>query len=346
MYNSINHFYNLFAKVSRQFPADTSSAESFERWRDLARKKLSKILCLNELADDTPLEPKLLEEVEIEDGIVRKLVEINIFADEKMPMYILVPKNCDKEELFLAISGHCGGGMAAIVGDRSNPQVSEAIDKFDYDYGLELAKRGYTVICPETRGFGMRREADIAGDDLIIKCSCYNMARVATGLGLNLFGFQVYDLMKVVDYVYESEDFAGFDKEKLSILGFSGGGYQTLYLAALDERLKNVIISGYMYGYNDAFITKNGNCSCNYVPGLWETFEMGDIGAMIAPRTFIIQSGDKDHLNGPRGLDNVIPQVDIIKNAYKVCGGNVMHDICQGPHRWYKARLDDYLARL
>ena len=124
---------------------------------------------------------------------------------------------------------------------------------------------------------------------------------------------------------------------KVSVVGFSGGGMQALYLAALDERVKNVVISGYMYGVKDSLLILNNNCSCNFVPGLWEHFDMGDIACMIAPRPLIIQSCEEDHLNGPRGLENVYEQIEIIRRAYEIYGaGEVLkHDIRPGEHHFY-----------
>ena len=146
----------------------------------------------------------------------------------------------------------------------------------------------------------------------------------------------------------EADEVAGQDKVdptdktaaetgKVSVIGFSGGGMQALYLAALDERVKNVIISGYMYGVKDSLLILNNNCSCNFVPGLWEHFDMGDIACMIAPRPLIIQSCEDDHLNGPRGLENVYEQIKIIRRAYELYGaGDVLtHDIRPGEHHFH-----------
>lgn len=32
------------------------------------------------------------------------------------------------------------------------------IEFYHYDYGMQLAKRGYVAICPDCRGFGERRD--------------------------------------------------------------------------------------------------------------------------------------------------------------------------------------------
>ena len=123
---------------------------------------------------------------------------------------------------------------------------------------------------------------------------------------------------------------------------------QTLWLAALDDRVKFAAISGYMYGYRDALLTLNNNCSCNYVPHLWEHLDMGDIASLIAPRPLWVQSCREDRLNGPRGVVNAQEQVAIAAEAYRLLGApeNLRHQICTGTHQWHEEDLAEYLTFL
>lgn len=132
------------------------------------------------------------------------------------------------------------------------------------------------------------------------------------------------------------------------LLGFSGGGMQTLWLSALDDRVKLAAVSGYLYGFRDSLLTLNRNCSCNYVPHLWEHLDMGDIASLLAPRPFLIQSCVDDHLNGPRGMANVTEQVDIVRQAYALykAENRLIHEICEGGHQWHKEHLKEHLKRL
>lgn len=72
---------------------------------------------------------------------------------------------------------------------------------------------------------------------------------------------KTWDLMRLIDYVAAR---GAWSLRELGCVGFSGGGMQTLYLAALDERVRWALISGYLYGVRDAQLTLNNNCSCNY----------------------------------------------------------------------------------
>ena len=151
-----------------------------------------------------------------------------------------------------------------------------------------------------------------------------------------------WDIMRLLDYIDTQDQ---YDKELLGCMGFSGGGMQTLWASALDDRIHRSIISGYLYGYKDSLLQLNGNCNCNYVPHLYEHLDMGDIGAMLAPNALMIQSCRSDHLNGPRGLMNVYEQVRTIQTAYQLFGveDKIFHDIQEGEHCWHSDFMADFL---
>jgi hypothetical protein len=138
--------------------------------------------------------------------------------------------------------------------------------------------------------------------------------------------------MRLIDYIETRKDCG---PERIGCGGLSGGGLQTLWLSAMDDRVKCAVVSGYFYGYKDSLL-KMFNCSCNYVPHLWEYVDIGDIGALIAPRPLLIETGDMDPLNGERGLVNVTEQVEITRRAYKFlnAGEKLYHHIFEGKHRW------------
>ena len=168
---------------------------------------------------------------------------------------------------------------------------------------------------------------------------------MAEPLGETVAGMCTWDASRLIDYVYERGE---WDTDDIGVVGFSGGGMQTLWISALDDRVKKCIISGYLYGYRDALLLLNGKCSGNYVPHLWEHFDMGDIASLIAPRPLAVQSCRDDHLNGPRGLVNVTEQLDIVRKAYSLYGKEEypIHDVREGDHCWHEEVLDIALPRL
>lgn len=331
----------------RQDGFGAKTPDDYREWSTRLRGILSGLIGLQNMSP-CPLQAKTLERVKVEDGIVREKVIIEVEQDVWMPVYILIPPKVKEVPIpcFIASPGHLGGGKYSVAGRRDIPAIREAIDRFHYDYGMQMAKLGYVAFCPDCRGFGERREQALQKDteDAFLNSTCFQLAHMAEPLGQTVIGMCTWDLMRLIDYISERNE---WKCEKVGCLGFSGGGMQTLWASAMDERIGISVISGYMYGYRDSLLTLNGNCSCNYVPGLWMHADMGDIAALLAPNPLMIQSCREDNLNGPRGLDNVYEQVDIIRSAYRLLGheDRVYHDIRPGGHCWHPDALEEFLEQ-
>lgn len=348
----ITRFYTCLARMQREYDKyarqdgmNAVTREEFLGWKEKTKAMLIRLLGLDRM-EMCNIKPIVAEKVRLDGGITREKVIIQTEEDVWMPMYILIPDECagnSNAKCYIAMCGHQGGGKYSIAGCADIPQVKEAIDRFNYDYGLALAKQGCVAICPDCRGFGERRDMAKQGDEFFLEGTCYNLAHMAEPLGMTVAGMNTWDGFRLIDYIEERGE---WDTDDIACVGFSGGGMQAMWLGALDERVKKVIISGYMYGFRDAHLYLNNNCSCNYVPHLWEHVDMGDIAAMIAPRRLIIQSGLDDHLNGPGGIDNVNKQVDIIKKAYSLfdAGDNMRHDVFPGGHMWHNEHLSEYIS--
>ena len=342
-YGSLPNMKSKFDRFARKDFFKGKTREEWEKWALASRKTLADLLGLDKM-DHVPLIPRLVETVIAEPGIKREKVLIQTEEDVWVPMYILIPENIDRPKVFIAPPGHQGAGKFSVAGVREIPAVADAILKYNYDYGMQLARLGFVAVCPDCRGFGERRDEALQHDDekSFLTSSCFHLAHMAEPLGETVIGMCVWDLMKIMDYVLSRTE---WDTSQVSCLGFSGGGMQTLYFSALDERVHNVFISGYLYGFKDSLLILNGNCSCNYVPHLWEHFDMGDIASLIAPRNLMVQSCRADHLNGHRGLDNVYEQMDIIRAAYRLYDAEdrIIHDIEEGGHCWHDTHLKEYI---
>lgn len=314
-----------------------TTPEDFEAWQIATRVRLFDLLGLS-IMDRVSIEARELDRVQIAGGIVRTHAMLQVERDVWMPFYLLEPQSPKLDArgrkcCYVCPHGHQGAGAASVAGVTGVPAVDDAVRKFNYDYGLRLARMGYVTVCPDARGWGYRRDWKGQGDDenSFLRGTCLNQARMAEPLGLTVADLNVWDNMRLIDYLATRGDIAMDD---LGCFGFSGGGYMTLYLAALDPRVRKAFVSGYLYGVADSLLHLNGNCSCNYTPGLWRLLDMGDIASLIAPRPLLVQSCEEDHLNGSRGLKNVDEQLKIVRDAYKLLGRRdaLRHEVCPGGH--------------
>lgn len=392
IYPTLPSMLRKYARYGRQDDFRGKTSEEFRAWQMRSRAMLRELLGLEKM-DDCALEPVIDEVVLLSpkrtdgrdeapaentecsvstenkealsnDIICRYHVLLRTEPDITLSAYLLVPTSANAgTPVFLCPPGHNGAGKYTVAGVRGARAIEESIEKYNYDFGWQLARLGYVAFCPDVRGFGERREEleDTKTLPLAMKGDCYWLAHMGEPIGIPVLGMLSWDLMRCVDFLKEytmtkegelrrlsdgehtdSED-ACWNPERIIAFGFSGGAMQSLYLSALDERIHATFLSGYMYGFRDSLLQMNRNCSCNYVPHLMEHFDMGDIASLIAPRRLMIQSCREDRLAGARGLTNVQEQVDIIRANYAVIRNteNVQQDIEDGPHHLDTRQLQD-----
>jgi dienelactone hydrolase len=151
---------------------------------------------------------------------------------------------------------------------------------------IGLAKLGYVVLCIDAFGSGERAIEPGPGT--------YHGALVGASLwpvGTPLLGLQVYDNRRAVDYLVSRPD---VDSRQLAITGASGGGNQTLYAGATDDRLSAVVpVCG--IGTYHAYLS-TACCVCEVNVGGAVYASTGDLLAMIAPRALLVINATRDAL--------------------------------------------------
>jgi dienelactone hydrolase len=334
-----------FDRESRSMRLRGQDAAELAAWRDELCARLRAIIGIDTMRACPP-DPQE-DAPEQCDGYTRTRVVIAVEPDVHMPLYVLTPDDLrpgQRRPVVLAPHGHSSAGKAAVVGRADAPELVRTIAQHNYAYGVQLARAGYIVLCPDARGFGERREPVVMADGDLLGSSCQVLNHMALPLGQTVTGMWIWDLMRLIDYAATRAD---CDLTRIGCAGLSGGGLQTLWLAALDERVRCAVVSGYFYGYKDSLLRLSTNCSCNYVPGLWQLADMGDIGALIAPRPLLIETGRYDELNGERGVLNVTEQYEITRQAYTLLGADdrLAHTLFEGGHRWDGTDVLPWLAR-
>ena len=330
---SVDLFFTSEAALKRRFEQSgrqfAYSGGDVAAWQVAARQRLSEILGLQNLVAAPPL-ATLRESIACE-GYTREEWLIQTEALVWMPFSLLVPETALPAPLVIAPHGHASAGRQAVIGNRTHPEVAKTIADHHYDYGVQLVRAGFVVASPDARGFGERREPARQQESQILASSCHHLMLAAAPLGLSVQGLWTFDLVCLVDFLVAD---SRIDATRIGVAGLSGGGMQALNLAALDTRIQAAVVSGYFYGVQESLQVLNGNCDCNLVPGLWEAFDMGDIGGLIAGRVLCIETGDVDPLNGASGLVNVTSQLALSRSVFDRAGGVLAHFVFSGPHRW------------
>jgi dienelactone hydrolase len=142
-------------------------------------------------------------------------------------------------------------------------------------------------------------------------------------------GGEVWNAMRALDYLETRDD---VDAGKLGVTGLSGGGAMSWFLGAADERVKVVapVCQSGSIARMAADRATDGHCDCafwiNYRRWCWP-----DIGALIAPRAFLMASGSEDVLWRPSGYRDVAHR---IRQQYTALGVPDRFDLTEdlAPH--------------
>lgn len=366
-YSYRTFFQKLYQKEGRQYAFAAGNAGQALLWQDEFREALKEKLGLGRLellaGQRDGAKAEFLGEW-AEDGYVRRKYRLETLPDVWMPFWVLIPEtltgmDSGKREVLeysapaercaakamIAIPAH-GANKNTVCGIAENPEEERKIREYPTEcYGMEFVKRGYLVFCPDPPGYGERREPMPTEDQAFtgrqerspLECSCKDLAQTAEAFDLSLTALEIWDLMRLVDFVCSYPGVAQ-DKRgpRIGCAGFSGGGQYAMWLAALDMRLSLAVVSGYVHGYPDSLLECH-LCPCNYAPGLWKMGDISDICSLIAPRPLFVENGIGDVENGPCGISGPIRQVEKIREAYDLfgCSDRLEHFTPEGPHRWY-----------
>ena len=138
-----------------------------------------------------------------------------------------------------------GPKPAVLVGCGHSP-LGKAFVNYQNIAG-RLAKRGYVVICWDPVGQGERSQFwDAARSRSRYNLVCGEHAilgNLATLAGTSLTRWMVWDGIRAVDYLLTRSD---VDPKRLAITGTSGGGFQSLWIGALDPRIAVVAPSAFV----------------------------------------------------------------------------------------------------
>lgn len=269
---TIDLYHSLVDNSLRQMPFDVSSMAAFQKWQRKARRQVGQILG-----------PMPQEKVDFQ--LQREVVlETDSYTQERLvyftrpglqaTAYLLTPRKISSSAPgVLALHGHGSEGKDGVIDPGS----------IYSGFARRLAEAGCVVLAPDQIGSGERRlKADKVDYSVLIHG--LNM------LGHTLIGVRYWDLVRALDLL---EGLEGVDRKRIGVMGLSLGGEMTLFLSALQSRVKASVVCGYLTSHRNTFLGEH-HCTCGYLPGLARYFEHVDLAALLAPRPLFLDSGKKD----------------------------------------------------
>jgi dienelactone hydrolase len=147
-----------------------------------------------------------------------------------------------------------------------------------------LVKLGFFVLAVDAFGGGERGIGKALGE--------YHGEMIGAALwptGLALSGLQVYENMRAIDYMQSRPE---CDGARLGVTGASGGGNQSMYIGAYDERL-SAVVPVCSVGRYQAYLG-TACCNCEVVPNAIAHLEEWAVLALTVPRALLVINATKD----------------------------------------------------
>ena len=257
--------------------------------QDWARRRQDILLGMQEatgkLPDRTnlpPLDVKVTGELK-GDGFTRLTLSFKAEngTDDRIPAFLFLPTTRavgKRVPAILALHPTSPLGKASVTGEG----------KANREYGLELAKRGYVVLCPDYPSFGDYKNYDFAAAS---KSGLY-----PTG---TLKG--IVNHMRCVDLLQSREE---VDPDRIGVIGHSLGGHNSIFVAVFDQRIKVVVSSCGWTPFADYYKGAiKGWTSDRYMPSLRDVYKLDpkavpfdfyELVAALAPRPFFSVSPLRD----------------------------------------------------
>lgn len=326
----IEYFSHKAEIIQPRYRFSGSSKDDFVKWKSTLLTKVTRLL--GQMPQPVPLNPQIVSEIE-EDSIIKQRILLDLEEDMSVVALVHIPISAHERPLpaILCNHGHAFSpfGKDLVMGVRNDscPEFASDIEKFNCDYGLQMAKRGYVTMAIDYRGFGERSDG---GDPYPGRDKCNVHFIRGSLMGMNLLALNIFDAQRCVDYLC-GLDYV--DKKRIGAMGLSFGGTMTTWISLLDKRIKAADIICYSCCFKNFAVADANFCGSQFLPGLFQLCDVPDLHGLIAPRPLLAEIGIHDKCFK---IEDALECSRKVKDIYKVAGVPEKYeiDLFEGGHRF------------
>ncbi|MEM7676649.1 MAG: alpha/beta fold hydrolase [Myxococcota bacterium] len=304
------------------------TAAALTAWQPVARRALLTTLgATTAFAADRsptrPLEVRLGSQHQL--GALRRAeLDYQTSDGHRMPASVYFAESTTRAPAILLLHGHHSAGR------RSMAVIDRKLGYGESAAAIDLARAGFVVFAPDIRTFG---ETGSRTDHEFVARALLLDGRVAVGEFLR-------DLARAVDAMAE---LSVVDPDRIGVAGLSLGGHLSLYLAAVEPRIKAAVVAGYLASNRRTHLERK-HCICQYIPGLLRLMDIDDVGLIAAPKPMLYVSGRKDR---EFPIDQAQSSFRHIRRGYRALGAEdsaelVVHG---GRHEWKSPPAIQFLKK-
>lgn len=292
----------------------------------------------------------------IEEKIIAKLGQVQSEAVLLKPIRTLPPYP-------VVVVFHDHGGLYYYGKERLYLEVPQSSFIAEYRskyyssraWVLELVKEGFAVFCPDAFYFGSRKlptdlikmladeqtyEQLISFDedsDEYIKAFNKISSQLEPLMfkNINLYGTNwpsilINEDIAWLNYLMQRKD---IDKDRIGCMGFSLGGFRTLFTCALTKTIKVSIVVAFMCEMKTMLGRTANHTFMVHIPHLTQYLDLPEIAYLISPRKLFVAQCEEDSLFTIEGMKR---SVEKIAHFYEQSGGgdNFIYKFYKNPHQF------------
>jgi cephalosporin-C deacetylase-like acetyl esterase len=284
---------DYIVRRTHELEAARHTPKTLAEWKSERAKilpQLLKALGLDPLPARTPLNLKTHSVLQ-KDGYRVELLTYEARPGEIVTANVYVPegiKTGERRPAVICPAGHWGLS-------KCQPEVQSR--------AIGLAKLGFVAMTYDPIGQG-ERAVDGNGHD-------ESLRELPTG-HMNL-SYMVWDTMRGIDYLISRPD---VDPQLIGCTGCSGGGLNTIYAAAIDDRIACSAPVAFYFDFEEFLSWDMWHCACNHIPGLLRFAGMREVAGLAAPRPQMLIFAIRDEIFPIKGARSTYQEVRKIYDLY------------------------------
>ncbi len=267
-----------FAALDRREEAfeNLKTPEAMEAWQKERRDFFLKQI--GGLPERTPLNAKVTGKMEGDGYRVEKL-----YFESQPGLHVTA-------NLYLPAGK---GPFPAVIHPTGHSNTGKGRDLYQMA-SATIARGGCAVLCYDPIGQGERQQVPGPEGKLFASTSQHSLINQGMVLlGSNTARIMIWDGMRAIDYLQSRPDII---KDKIGCTGISGGGTNTSYLMALDDRIVAAAPGCYLTGYRSLLSTLGPQDAEQNIHGqIAFGMDQADYVLMRLPRPTLIMAATRDY---------------------------------------------------
>lgn len=273
-------------RITKGTPVGTETKAEWEARRPDRQRLFRDMLGLDPLPEKTPLKAAVTGKLE-RGGVVVEKVHFQSRPGLYVTGNFYRPKEAKgKLPAVLYLCGHSNNGRD---GNKTAYQ----------DHPRWFASNGYVCLVVDTLQLG-----EVAG----VHHGTYNLGRWWWhSRGYTPAGVECWNAVRALDYLVTRPE---VDPDRLGVTGRSGGGATTVWVAAVDDRVKVAVPVSGMSDLEDYVSGRviNGHCDCMFGYNL-DRWEWSTVLALFAPKPLLFANDDADPIFPMAGNRRIVARL-------------------------------------